>query len=997
MLSFAGITIANETTQPNILIINSSHKGYAFTDRFISGIEAWFKKPVRKANLYYEYLDMMRVPLNNDQIKSCGRFISQKYQKTPMDIIITCDEDALLFSLQFRELIGKNIPIIFCGIPPEDKDMIKQQKNIYGLYFDYNFKTNFDMAVHIFPTRHKFIIIHDSSSLGKSIFSSIKKLETNYPENKFLYFNNQTSAEMIKAISGIKEDVVVFPTIYNRDRFGNDYSTEELTNLIASKAMIPIFGFIDYQSNRGIFGGYLYLGFQHGEQTALLAESILKTGHIPDSLYIDRAKYNTIFNFEGLEKFYVSESLLPQGAIISNKPFTYLQKYKNVLIPYVILIVSLLSFSVGLVFIIRKKNKIAKQLVRSEELFRLLTTNAKDMIFRFDSLPEPHFTFMSPAVEDMLGLKPEDIYRDITIFRNLLDEKTLLKLIQLIKGDHDFSKPLEVPWNLPDNKIIWTESTIHPIYDSDHKLVGFEGVSRDISVRKAALESLRQSQEQLALVLTTNKDGIWDWNLATSEVRVDRRWLEMIGYSVNEISPDYNFWESSIHPDDLAQTLKLLNAHLSGMTEFYETEFRFKTKSNGFKWISTRGKVVSFDNDKRPDRMIGTHTDISQKKKNEKELLKIEKLESLATLAGGIAHDFNNILTTILGNISLSKMLLSKITDSDKIQNLLSNSEKSTYKAKELTQKLLTFSRGGTPIKKTIDPEKLVHEIIERTLQGSQTKTEIKFLSKPWFIEVDEDQVKQAIQNIITNSIDAMNNAGIIKVMVRNYNVNRKLVQDPAFDKDYYLRIDIIDEGYGIPKENLDKVFDPYFTTKPKAGGLGLSSTYAIMKNHEGHISISSTPAKGTTVTLYFPAVVESTKIKCDELKRKTTGIAKILVMDDDDFIRELLNEALTSFGYEVELTINGDETIKKYSESLDAGSPYDLIIMDLTIPGGKGGKETIIELKAIDPDIRAIVSSGYSNDPILSNFEYYGFKGIITKPYNMDVLRDAIEKIIGQ
>lgn len=989
--------ISMETRKPNILIINSAHKGYTFTDRIISGMEAYYRKgPIKKANIYNEYLDFMRVPPEEIRLELLAKYISQKYKNVKMNLILVTDDGALDFVLRYRNLFNPKIPVVHCGITPERKESLKKENNVCGLFFDFDFGVNLNLADKIFPDRSHYIVLHDSSLLGISISKTFKALEKNFRNKTFTYISGYSLDEVADYINKNSGKSVIFPTIYNSDRFGNDFNTEEFTNLLASKIDEPMFGFLDYQSNRGILGGQLYIGFKSGELASKIGDKLMTTGQIPVSLLDSDINLNTIFSYEQLERYNINPETLPDKVIIANRPLTYFEKYRRVLVPYVILIVSLLIFSVILLISIKKRKRISRELQKSEERFRLLTSNAKDIIFRFDFFPKEGFSYISPSIKTILGFEPEPIYNDHTILAKYLHPDSLNIFFSLSDGSFDFSKNIELQWLLPDGKTIWTEEKYQPIYDENKKLIAFEGVSRDITERKIAAELLRESQERLNFVLEGSRDGIWDWNIVTGEIITDERWLEILGYSVGEVITNYEFWRSSVHPDDLKTTLQLLERNLTGESDNYETEYRMKTKSGNYVWILDRGKVVNFDESGKAIRMTGTHTDVTEKRKNESELLKMQKLESLGVLAGGIAHDFNNILTSILGNITLAKLLLKSSKDLDKISSLLHNSEKSTYRAKELTQKLLAFSKGGNPVKKIIKADRIVSESISSITQPEIT-TEVKLLSSPWSIEVDPDQIKQVLVSILTNAAESMNNKGLIKVIVRNYRVNHRYVLNPVLSKDYYLRIDIIDQGCGIPTENLEKVFDPYFTTKPRSGGLGLASAFAIIKNHFGHISISSKVGKGTTVTIYIPAIPEIEKIKTDSSRKILSLKPKILVMDDDDFIRDLLSEALTSFGYDVELTVDGDETINKYNESLDNGAPYDLIIMDLTIPGGKGGKDTIIELKAIDPDVNAIVSSGYSNDPILSNFEEYGFKGIISKPYNMDILKETIENIIGK
>jgi signal transduction histidine kinase/CheY-like chemotaxis protein len=385
---------------------------------------------------------------------------------------------------------------------------------------------------------------------------------------------------------------------------------------------------------------------------------------------------------------------------------------------------------------------------------------------------------------------------------------------------------------------------------------------------------------------------------------------------------------------------------------------------------------------------IVTVTDITDRKNVEKEQARIGKLESLGVLAGGIAHDFNNILTMILGNVSLAKMYMGK--DQGKTQEKLINAEQAIARAKDLTQQLLTFSKGGAPIKKVIAVNDFLKDVCQFTLTGTPVICKFDLDHELLPVEVDEGQMTQAIGHIVINGHQAMRDGGTIRIKAENLIVGTSADNLPTGK---YINISITDEGNGIPDENLNKIFDPYFTTKQKGSGLGLAVCYSVIKNHKGHIRVESTLGVGTTFHIYLP-VFEGYQQNRKNVQEGTYSASggRILVMDDEDSIREMMGDILSSYGYVVDFARNGEEAVSLYQDNT-----YDAVILDLTIPGGMGGKETMKELLRIDPGVKVIVSSGYSSDPIMSDFKRYGFRNVIAKPYRIEELEEVIEQVIAE
>ncbi len=498
-------------------------------------------------------------------------------------------------------------------------------------------------------------------------------------------------------------------------------------------------------------------------------------------------------------------------------------------------------------------------------------------------------------------------------------------------------------------------------------------IVHDITERKRAERLLEESERSLKAVLSVSPIGICRLKGRNFEW-VNDAMCRITGYSLDEFvgkSSRFLFENDTEHQK-------------AGMV--YNTGKLCETKH-----IKKDGSVIDVLIQSAPidgSSFIVIVADITDRKNAEKEQFRISKLESLGVLAGGIAHDFNNILTMILGNISLAKMYMGK--DEQKVQVKLANAEQAITRAKDLSQRFLTFSKGGAPIKKVVAVHDFLKDVCRFTLTGTPVVCEFDLASDLLPVEIDEGQMTQAIGHILINSHQAMPDGGTILVKAENLVIDSSADNIPAGK---YVKISIIDQGSGIPDMYLGKVFDPYFTTKEKGSGLGLTVCYSIIRNHRGYINVESTLGIGAMFYIYLP-VLDSYQDdrKSVESGGYVTSGYRVLVMDDEDSVREVLGDVLTSYGYIVDFAKNGEEALSLYRDSA-----YDAVILDLTIPGGMGGKETIKELLAMDPHVKAIVSSGYSSDPIMSEFKQYGFKDIIAKPYRMEDLEEILKRVIAE
>ena len=412
--------------------------------------------------------------------------------------------------------------------------------------------------------------------------------------------------------------------------------------------------------------------------------------------------------------------------------------------------------------------------------------------------------------------------------------------------------------------------------------------------------------------------------------------------------------------------------------------------------ISKNGQIKPIDDSAAPVKdekgnvsgVVLVFRDVTEKRQIEQERLKTQKLDSLGILAGGIAHDFNNILTGIIGNITLSKMYLD--TD-NKAYGKLEDAEKASLRARDLTRQLLTFARGGAPIKEIVSIRKIIDESADFALCGSNVKCDCAIHKDLWPVKADASQLGQVISNLVINSIQSMPQGGTITITAENIDIDNKSAI--SVKPGQYIKISVKDMGHGIPNEYLTKIFDPYFTTKQAGNGLGLATVFSIISRHNGYIFVESEIGKGTAFFIYLPAFTETIIHK--KKKDIITGKGRILVMDDEVMVLEVSRAMIESLGYETDFAENGAEAVAKYKKAMDAGIPFDAVILDLTVRAGMGGREAIKKLLKIDPKVKAIVSSGYSVDSTMAKFEQYGFISVLAKPYKLETLSKTLHKVM--
>ncbi len=543
-----------------------------------------------------------------------------------------------------------------------------------------------------------------------------------------------------------------------------------------------------------------------------------------------------------------------------------------------------------------------------------------------------------------------------------------------------------------DGSLLWCNTYTSPVKDIEGQTKYFISVMTDITDRKQAEEDLATEKERLSVTLRSIGEGVITTDTAGRVVLLNPVAEKFTGWTQAEAAGrplpavfhivDEKTRQLAPNPAErVLQTGEIIG--LASQTILVSRDGHERYVSNNCAPIRDQGDKV--------EGVVLVFRDITERQRIEAELRKVQKLESLGLLAGGIAHDFNNILTAIAGNISLAKM---DVPAKSSLYDVLAGAENAAFRAKDLTRQLLTFSQGGAPIKKTTSLKELLEGSVSFALRGSNVQPKFDIPADLWPVDIDSGQISQVLNNLVINADQAMPEGGLLTVTARNV-PRAQLDRALNLQGENYVLLSFKDQGIGIPQKNLARIFDPYFTTKQKGSGLGLASCYSIIARHDGVILVESELGKGSQFYIYLPAAPGKPALPELAAAPVRPGKGKILLMDDDEMILQLSRRLLDRLGYSVETARDGAEAIDKYRVALEQRQPFDLVIMDLTVKGGMGGKEAMLHLKKLDPAVRSIVSSGYSTDPIMADYRRYHFNEVLSKPFRVEELTEKIEKVM--
>jgi PAS domain S-box-containing protein len=638
----------------------------------------------------------------------------------------------------------------------------------------------------------------------------------------------------------------------------------------------------------------------------------------------------------------------------------------------------------GIVTDITERKRAETELRESEKKYHSVISNIPTVTWT--SSRDGGTIFISPNIQKVYGYTQQEVYQsgEKLWFGRIHPED--LEEVQI--SYHDlFAKggkfDIEYRIKRKDGEWIWLHDRAVTTYESDGVQYAY-GVFYDITERKAVEDSLERSQQILKSVLDSMDAVVYVTDISSHEILYVNKYTRDIFGDVEGKICWQTLQSDQSGPCEFCTNDKLLTPEGKPKGVF---RWEFQNTVNG-KLYDIRDRAIRWIDGRTVRLEIAT--DVTERRKLEEELARGHVLESVGMLAGGIAHDFNNLLTAVMNNIYLSKMHI----DSDsKAYSILDTAERGLLRAGDLTRQLLTFSRGGAPVRKATSVNDLIRDSADFALRGSNVRCEYVCADDLWTAQVDAGQISQVIHNLVLNADQAMPDGGVIKIQLTNSTIGSN--SGVPLQEGRYIRITIQDQGTGIADEDVSKIFDPFYTTKEMGRGLGLAITYSIIKSHSGYISVESRPGKGTTFTVYLPAADLNVYREAQNEEDTVVGKGRILIMDDEAMVRQSLRETLKTTGYVVEFAKNGDEAVELYEQARQSSQPFDCVILDLTVPGGPGGKETIKRLRDMDSEIKAVVSSGYSNDPVMADYRKYGFKGVIAKPYRIPELNNILQRVM--
>ncbi len=630
-------------------------------------------------------------------------------------------------------------------------------------------------------------------------------------------------------------------------------------------------------------------------------------------------------------------------------------------------------------------------LIESERNYREIFNATRDAIFIHDA-DSGMVLDVNKGMLDMFGYTYDEvIHGDPKNFVVGKHPYTLEEVLKRIKDTVRYG-PQTFDWlcKKKDGTFFWGDVSMKYVEFQEKRYV--LATTRNVNDRKLAEKSLAEEKERLAVTLKSIGDGVITTDISGNIVLLNKvaenltGWTnkEAVGKPSDEVFHIINEESRELCDNPVAKVIS--SGRTVGLAENTVLVAKNGTErsiaDSGAPILNVKSKIIG---------VVLVFRDVTDKQRMEQDALKVRKLESVGVLAGGIAHDFNNILSAILGNLNLA---LDYASPDEPTYTLLVEAEKASLRAKDLTQQLLTFSRGGEPVRKTTSITEIITDSSTFVLRGSNVRCDTWFAPDLPSVDVDSGQISQVIQNIIINASHAMPQGGVITIRGENVVEGCNPSSLPVEEK--YIVVTVRDHGTGIPKNIINNIFDPYFSTKQTGSGLGLAICHSIIMRHDGFITVESEPGEGTVFSIYL---VSSKDEIVDDHGRESGLVeqvyGRIMIMDDDEMVQNITKAMLTHLGYDYQLAVDGKEAVALYEKDFSSGNQADIIIMDLTIPGGMGGEDAVKEILAINPAARVLVSSGYSTDPIMANYRKYGFCGAIVKPYQMKELNASIQEVL--
>jgi two-component system cell cycle sensor histidine kinase/response regulator CckA len=970
-----------------VLVLHSYHKGLGWTDSITEGIEATLKKSKYPIEIFYEYMDTKRI-FDETYLAELAKLYQYKYRKRRFDAIISSDDHAFRFLLAHHDALFPQTPVVFCGVNYFKDDFIAGTDDFTGVVESFSIKGTIDGALAIDPDIHRIFAVVDKTVTGEANRKLLDAVIPAYAGRlQFTYITDKDMRQVQEAVSQLPDKSVVLLLSYTSDRSGNTFSLEQSAELVCSASNRPVFGFWDFYLHHGIVGGMLTTGIAHGSEAARMALRIMDGEKPADIPVLKESPNRYIYDYEVMQKFGISPAQLPAGSTVINRPLTFYQQHRILVWQVTIAFGVLLIFTTILIVNLFQRRTAEAMLIKSEDKFRALVETTSDWIWEVDT--QGRYTYVSPKVKDLLGHDPSEVLGKTPL--DLMTPEEVRRIAPIFKQAVADQAPIEQLITVIHHKQgreVILETTGVPFRDEEGRLAGYRGIGRDITSRHHAEAALQESEARFRDMAELLPETIFEIDLHGNLTYANRSGFNQFQYTPEDLERGLKL-EAIIDPSD-RERLKQNASRILGGEDMGLNEYTSVRKDGSRFPVMARSAVIMREG--RPTGLRGFLIDISDRKQLEEQFQQAQRMESIGTLAGGIAHDFNNLLMGIQGRIQLIQQDSDLASPQmDHLQSIVDHVRSAT----RLTGQLLGFARAGKYDPKATD----INALIEKTVDMfGRTRKELRIHQRlaadllP--AVVDRSQIEQVLLNLFVNAWQAMPEGGDITVETRNTVLSEKEERLYSLAPGEYAAIIISDTGVGMDAKTQERIFEPFFSTKPRGRGtgLGLASAYGIIRNHNGAIHVTSSPGQGAAFTILLPAVaceVESDILPAREIP---LGTETILLVDDEEMILAVATDLLETLGYRVITVKGGLAALSVYAER---GKEIDLVLLDLIMPD-QSGKETFSQLKSMNPHVRVLLSSGYSLDDDAAAIMRKGCNGFIQKPFDLELLSNKIREVLN-
>ncbi len=980
-----------------VLILHSYHPSLSWTRSLQKGIEEALNEADGTVDISVEYMDTKHHEPELTQ-EAFFELLKVKYRRWVPDVVISCDDDALHFLFQHRQKLFPDVPVVFCGLNVEDFDpeILEGHHRYTGVVEKLDIASTADLILQLYPQVNRIALIHDRTTTGLADRSTFEALADRY-RNKgvdFIYPDTGqglSEDELLAYLRSLGPDSAAYFVGFFRDRSGKPLALDRILPAICQASPRPVFAAAEAFLGYGILGGKLLSGEVHGRSTARKALAVLDDPQRLPPVSVESSN-RYMFDYRQMQRFGLTLEDLPEGSIIKYGQPSFYQRHRTELLWGAIALAALLLFTTALLINTFRRRAAEQRLAVSEKKYRLLASYATDMISTHDW--EGTYLYASPACKDLLGYEPEEMVgQNAYDFFHPDDIQDIRQRHQGLRAGQPIDS-LTYRIRHKNGAYTWFESTTTlidpPQQGRPERIIA---VSRNITARKKAQQALARSEQRYRHLVENLPDVIYEYSTLRGALYWSQRACDIFGYDSQARREKPFLWRDSIDPQDTQRVAEAIRQAESGQS--FDIEYRFRDAQGRTHWL--RDRSVSIRREGEDCIIEGIATDITARKEAEEErtflgeqLRQAQKMEAVGRLAGGIAHDFNNMLQTILG---FADVLLEDIDENHTGFEAVSQIRHAAQRSADLTRQLLAYARKQAYSPRVVDLDQAVEERLAMLHRLIGEHIQLEFHpGEPCPVRVDPAQLDQVLTNLILNARDALATTGRITIQTATEKI------DEAFCKHHvdaspgrYAVLTVHDNGQGMDAETLERVFEPFYTTKPqgKGTGLGLSTVYGIVRQNDGFALADSETENGSTFRIYLPEAQEDSSPESSaSLVQSPAGEGQsILIVEDEPSVLALARRVLQQQGYDVRCAQGPQEALEMTESDT---SPIDLLLTDVIMPE-MSGKELARRLQERFPHMRCLFMSGYAEEVLHRDGLVDEGIEFLAKPFEPDQLKAAV------